>query len=176
MYSRGGDDIASAVVRILEEVIKENPDIKDITTWSDSCVPQNRTQMISYAMLNVLRETKLNSITMKYSVPDHSCVQEVDIMHSNIERAMHVAEFYSPASFLRVLLNCHRQRPYKIMQMQKGNFKTFSSCSSQFDFKKIPFSKVVEVRFSREYSKVKYKTCRTADSYTEVDIIKSRNY
>ena len=61
------------------------------------------------------------------------------------------------------------------MQMQKDNFKTFSSCSSQFDFKNIPFSKVVEVRFSREYSKVKYKTSWTADSYTEVDIIKSRD-
>ena len=111
--------------------------------------------MISYVMLNFLRETKLNSISLIYSVPGHSCVQEVDKMHSNFEKAMPVAEFYSPVSFLRVLLNCHRQRPYEIMQMQKRNFKTFSSCSSLFDFKKIPFSKVVEVRFSREYSKMK---------------------
>ena len=72
----------------------------DETTWNDSCVPQNRNQMISYAMLEIIRNNDhLNSITMRYSVPGHSYIQKVDNMHSKIEHAMSTAEFYSPVFF-----------------------------------------------------------------------------
>ena len=38
----------------------------------------------------------LRSVTMTYSVVGHSCIQNVDNMHSNIEKAMRVSEFFSP--------------------------------------------------------------------------------
>ena len=82
---------------------------------------------------------KLNSITMKYSVPGHSCVQEVDNTHSNIEKAMHVAEFYSPVSFLRVLLNCYRQRPYKRLKFQNKICVFGTIPTTKNDFKRCCF-------------------------------------
>ena len=48
---RSGNDIASAVYKLLEYVIKENPDFVDIITWSDSCVPHNRNSFILYAII-----------------------------------------------------------------------------------------------------------------------------
>ena len=126
---RAGDDIASAVVRLIEEVIKDHPEIKDLITWSDSCVPQNRNQMISYAMLDIIRKNEhLNSITMKYSVPGHCCIQEVDNIHSKIENAMSTAEFYSPVSFLRLLVKCNRQKPFRALQMHNHHFRVFFVC------------------------------------------------
>ena len=98
MAGRAGDDISSAVIRVVNEI---NPEILDLITWSDSCVPQNRNQMISYAILDLIRNNAhLNSITMHYSVPGHSCVQVVDNMHSQFEKAMSTAEvFFSSVIF-----------------------------------------------------------------------------
>lgn len=52
---RTGNDIASALVKILETVIEEN-NISELVTWSDSCVPQNRNSIISNAILHFLKE------------------------------------------------------------------------------------------------------------------------
>ena len=35
-------------------------------------------------------------IMMKYSIPGHSCVQEVDNMHRQVQDVMRISEFYSP--------------------------------------------------------------------------------
>ena len=50
--------------------------------------------------------TVIESMTMTYSLSGEifSCVQEVNNMHKQIEDATLVAEFYSPVSFLSVLL------------------------------------------------------------------------
>lgn len=47
---RTGNDIASALVKILTCLCKENPNITRITLWSDSCIPQNRNQINSTAI------------------------------------------------------------------------------------------------------------------------------
>lgn len=39
MGGRGGNDIASAVYKILSKVLEDNPLLETLTTWSDSCVP-----------------------------------------------------------------------------------------------------------------------------------------
>ena len=41
MAGRAGDDISSAVIRVVNEIIKDNPEILDLITWSGSCVPEN---------------------------------------------------------------------------------------------------------------------------------------
>jgi len=51
---RGGNDIASALVAILEKIIVQNPDIVKITLWSDACVPQNKNSVMSFALLTFL--------------------------------------------------------------------------------------------------------------------------
>ena len=44
-------------------------------------------------------------------------------MHSQIERSMHVAEFYSPISFISVLLKANRHNPFKVIKMSRTDFK-----------------------------------------------------
>ena len=176
MAGRAGADIASSLTAIVEMLIKDNPNIVNLVTWSDSCVPQNRNEMICYSMLDMIRKNQqLEAITLKYSIPGHSSVQEVDNMHSKIERAMNVAEFFSPVSFLSILLKCHRQKPYKVTQLQERHFKEFSQASSSFEYSAVPFSKVVSLRLTREHDKVFYKTSRLQKTYKEANIVKKRN-
>ena len=116
LMGKSGNDIASAVYKLIESVIKENPDFVDIITWSDSCVPQNRNSFILYAIICLLIDYKhLRNVAMKYSVVGYSCIQNVENMHSNIEKALRVSKFFSPISFLRILLNCHRVKRYKVI-------------------------------------------------------------
>ncbi|GFO27181.1 DNA repair protein rhp54 [Plakobranchus ocellatus] len=75
LSGRAGNDIASAFIRMLEKITEERSDIKRITTWSDSCVPQNRNRIMSHAIHRFLHlHQNIDSITMKFSVPGHSCV------------------------------------------------------------------------------------------------------
>lgn len=90
---RGGNDIASAVFKILTTVLKDDPSIDSLITWSDSCVPQNRNQMISGAMMEILKlNPSLKYIKMKYSTAGHGAVQDVNNVHSQIERAFSTSE------------------------------------------------------------------------------------
>lgn len=54
MSGRGANYIASAVMKILEQVVHDHPDATEIVTWSDSCVPQNRNSIIAFAMADFL--------------------------------------------------------------------------------------------------------------------------
>ncbi|GBN07997.1 hypothetical protein AVEN_67574-1 [Araneus ventricosus] len=80
-----GNHIASAFHKILTVLTEEN-DITELITWSDSCVPQNRNPIISNSVLHFLKDNpQVKSVAMKYSLPEHSCVREVDSVYSNIE-------------------------------------------------------------------------------------------
>jgi len=88
-------------LRCLVAILADNPNIKNIVTWSDSCVPQNRNSIISTAMIHFLiKNTQINSITMKYSVAGHSCIQEVDNAHSQIEKSLMHIEVWSPIGLI----------------------------------------------------------------------------
>ncbi len=77
---------------------------------------------------------------MKYSTPGHSAVQEVDNMHSHIEKAMAVSEVFSPLSFMRVLLRVNRNSPYEVIQKKSTDFFDFQACAKVFQYKQVPFS------------------------------------
>ena len=163
MSGRGANDIASAFVKILDQIILDHPDATSIITWSDSCVPQNRNSIMAFAMAEYLtRNTKIHQITMKYSTPGHSAVQEVDNMHSQIEKAMALSEFYSPVSFLRLLLKVNRNNPYRVIQMRESDFFDFHACSKMFKYKQVPFSEVCQLGFDQCPYKLSYKKSHAA--------------
>ena len=85
-----------------KEIVADGPNKTDFIYWSDSCVPQSRNSHISQAILEFLQITpSKKSVTLKNSIVGHSCVQEVENIHKQIEDDMRVAEFYSPVSSLR---------------------------------------------------------------------------
>lgn len=101
---RSGNDIASALIFILKRVVRDNPNVKNIILWSESCVPQNRNRVTSLALLKFLEENKhLNCIIQKFSEPGHSAIQEIDAVHSALERHLRDLEIYSPVSLIKFL-------------------------------------------------------------------------
>ena len=50
---RNGNDLANAVITILEQVIAEHSE--NITITIDACIPHNRNRIISYAMLEFMK-------------------------------------------------------------------------------------------------------------------------
>ena len=148
---RAGNDIASAFVSILRKIVEDNPAATDLICWSDSCVPQNRNSHISQAILEFLFNNKhMKSITMKYSITGPSCVQEVDNMHKQIEDDVQVAEFYSPISFLRLLLKANRKDPYHVIQMKEHNFKDFMISSKLLHYNLVPYQKLLQLKFEQQ--------------------------
>ena len=93
MAGRAGNYVTCNFRMILDFVVEEN-DVSDLVTWSDSFVTQNQNSKMSNAVLHFVRDNpSINSITMKYSLTDHSCVQEVDHAHSEIEKLMRKTNF-----------------------------------------------------------------------------------
>ena len=110
MSGRAGNDIASAFMQILNKVAANHPDVIELICWSGVSVPQNRNSHISQAILKYLsKQNKIIVVKMKYSLAGHFCVQEVDKMHQENEVVIRVTEFYSPLSFLRILLKVNRK-------------------------------------------------------------------
>ncbi|KAK3788808.1 hypothetical protein RRG08_029255 [Elysia crispata] len=118
---------------MLEKLVENKPDITSITTCRDSCTPQNRNNVISYAAIDCLkRHPHVTSFTIKYSVPGRSWVQEVDNMHSSIEKALKANEIFSPVGLIRVLLQVRQYQPHKLLQMEKTDFRDFQGCSKLY--------------------------------------------
>ena len=169
---RAGNDIASAFIQILNKVAADHPNVTEIICWSDSCVPQNRNSHISQAILEYLsKQRQINVITMKYSLAGHSCVQEVDNMHQKIEVAMQVTKFYSPLSFLRILLKVNRNRPCRVIQMKNEDFKDFQNSSKMLQFSNVPFTKVFQLQFRKDdLHTVGYKLSHSNTNFNHVSI------
>ena len=80
-------------------------------------------------------------IMMKYSIPGHSCVQEVDNMHRQVQDVMRISEFYSPLLFIRVLA--------KSIETNLSRWWLHEFCKAS-SFSNHTFSKVYQFRFSRD--------------------------
>lgn len=174
LMGRRGNDIASALVKILTKIIEDNPETKEFVLWSDSCVPQNRNSVISYALCHFMMQHNIESVTIKYSTPGHSCVQEIDSVHSVIERVVNKAEYYSPLSLLRLLLKVNSRKPYKVLQMRPSDFFDYQTMASNcYDYSKVPFTKTASLQFKRSCLTVGMKESHEDKEFKVIDIKKS---
>lgn len=146
---RSGDVLASALIAIFKRVCKDFPQAQDFITWSDSCVPQNRNKMMAFAVQHFLQNQAIvKTVTMKYCTPGHSAIQEVDNLHSQIEKIKRRVEYYSPVSLLRsVLLKVNPNMT--VMQMPANCFNEYSYLCSNLNYSAVPFSRVTMLQFDR---------------------------
>lgn len=171
MHGRAGNDIASAIYRILKRVLEDYPLLEELILWSDSCVPQNRNSLLSFAIAHILKTSShLKKIQMKFSVPGHSCIQEVDSVHSAIERSLRKSEYFSPLSLLRVLLKVNTRKPYIILQMKEQDFLDFSWYSSKLNYSAVPFSKVVSLQFTKSFHEIGFRTSFNDHEYKIISL------
>ena len=151
LSGRTGNDIASGLIKILERLIEDRPEIRDLILWSDSCVPQNRNKVMSYALMLFLRNnTGLSSIVQKYCEPGHSEIQEADNLHSQLESVMENTEVCSPVSLVRVLSKAPRKKPIKLIQLKKSDMMDYHSEANRFRFDGVPYTKVKCLRYSAD--------------------------
>jgi hypothetical protein len=84
---RSGNDISSALIELLNRIVQKHAEITRITLWSDVCVAQNKNRVMTLALLKFLSEHPgILQIVQKFGTPGHSAVQEVDNIHSQIEK------------------------------------------------------------------------------------------
>ncbi|XP_045162833.1 uncharacterized protein LOC123527441 [Mercenaria mercenaria] len=145
---RGANDIASAVVTILKHIKRAHHEIASFILWSDACVPQNKNSVMSFALKRFMKDCNIESIVQKFGCPGHSSVQEVDNIHSNIERITRYAEIYSPIALIRDLKSMRRSS-VRIIQMQKHNFMDYQKCIMPLKFNEIPFTKVKCLKYDK---------------------------
>lgn len=171
LQGRSGNCLASALRKIIERVLEDNH-FNALITWSDSCVPQNRNSHMSFCVLDLLRnQPDLDSLTMKYSIPGHGAVQEVDNIHSQIERHMSQIEFFSPLGFIKELKQVNKKNPFVIIQMKESDFMNYEECSKQMKYDNIPFTKVCSMKFSKsDLTTVCFKKSHTHNEFVEVSI------
>jgi hypothetical protein len=161
---RSANDIASSLYLILEKIVSKHSNVESLILWSDSCISQNKNSIISYALINFIKiDQQINQILMKFSVPGHGCVQEVDNIHSLIEKTLRKSEVFSLNTIARLIENSNRKNSYNVIKMEKENFKDFQSCSKIFNFQQIPFSKIFQIRFTRSYFEINYRLSPDSD-------------
>lgn len=86
---RGANELASNMLDVLDKVIGKNPDATKLTLWSDSCVLQNRNNVMCFALESFLaKHPNLAMIQQRFGAPAHNITQEVDDIHSHIEKRL----------------------------------------------------------------------------------------
>ena len=168
LCGRKGNDIASAVVKILKNIVQQHSHIQHLTLWSDSCVPQNKNSIMSLALKKFLEENPtVKSITQKYSEKGHSCVQEVDAIHSCIEKALSPCEVFSPLGLVKVLTNLRRKGKVVVIQMRKEDFFDYQTSAKSLNFCSVPYTKVKQLLYSHDASfHLTYKLCHQGKETT----------
>lgn len=136
--------------------------------WSDACVPQNRNRIMSVAILEFLNSNRHNvlQITHKYQEPGHGCVQEVDAIHSVLDRSLKNLELHSPLAIIRSIVHCESKRPYNTIQLKHNKFKDYKAVAVTTLLDKIPFTKVKQIKYTKNCTTVQYKTSLNPDGPT----------
>ncbi|KAF2878800.1 hypothetical protein ILUMI_27377 [Ignelater luminosus] len=152
LIGRKGNDLASAFYKILQNVIEDHPNLEEIILWSDGCVLQNRNLIMSFAIQSFLKlHPNLRKITMEYSSSGHSCVQDVDSVHSSIERVLCclIKLFKCVQSILKIFINY---------------------LASTLKYNNVPFSKVVLLEFTQLSYNVNYKTLFIQEEFLSANL------
>lgn len=96
-----------------------HPNLKTVTIWSDSCISQNKNSFMSAAILEVMSQHRTQeSVTQTYGEPGHSVIQEMDNIHSQIERRFKLSEINSPVGLLKSLKKINPKNSSIIIQLR----------------------------------------------------------
>lgn len=170
---RNANCIASALRKILEKVLIDLPHIQEIVLWSDSCVPQNRNQVMTTCLKYFIRDNpQIQRITQEFSEPGHGTIQEVDAIHSKIERFLVNREVFSHLGLIKLFVKLSKMSDQKMetIMMQKTDFFNYQSISKQFNYNRVPYTKIkisqitsdkpYYVQYAEDHS---YETLKSAD-------------
>lgn len=139
------------------------PTITRLVLWSDSCVPQNRNSHMSMALIQFLKSEEAKNIieiVQKFSEPGHGNVQEVDNIHSVIEKNIRHKEIFSPLSLKRAFLKIRSSKlQFTFLTMTGDDFLSYHQESAKLSFSQIPYSKIKYLSYQKENcERITFKT------------------
>jgi hypothetical protein len=148
------------MVLILDKIVDDHPNVTKLVLWSDSCVPQNRNSIMSVAIQSFMRNyPQIVAIQQKCCEPGHSEIQEIDCVHSQIEKATENCEIYSPVGLVRILASVPRKNPIRLIQMRSADVFDFQNLAKKHKYQSIPYSKVKTIEYmSVRPAVIRYKT------------------
>ena len=173
LSGRTGNDIANALVAMLEKVVEQNSQIAEICLWADSRVPQNRKSLMSLALMHFMKQhSNVTKIVQKFCEPGHSSIQEVDNIHSQIEKKLQVTEVFSPLGVVRALLATNRKKPFEVIHMQTKNFVDYQASAKLYKFNVLPYTKVKVINYSSHTPCcLQYKTSFLEQEFAKVCVL-----
>lgn len=172
---RAGNNLASTVYKFLEDILAKNDGIKRFILWSDSCVPQNKNSIMSFAIQTFLKKhPSVEEIIQRFSEPGHGVVQEVDAIHSKIERWLKNMEIFSPLSLVRLLVHkaTKDNTSITVIQMLEKDFFDYQTPAKTLNYSLIPYTKVKEIALhNSNLFTVKFRTSFTEEKPTEINLV-----
>lgn len=134
---RGSSEIISC---LLEYLSCNNPSVKKLTCYSDSCFGQNKnTQMICFWEWLIWCQ-RFTRIDHKFLVRGHTYLP-CDRDFALIEKRKPSAMVHLPGDWEKVIKEARPSKPFDIQRMSKDNFFDFSVLSANFTMRKKCLSK-----------------------------------
>ena len=85
----------------------------------------------------------LETIIQKYSEKGHSCIQEVDAAHSNIERIK------KPLSLVSLLTKLRKQGKTFVLQMKQDDFLVFQNAAKTLHTSSVPYPQIKQFKYTK---------------------------
>lgn len=175
VMGRSGNEVASALFQLLKQIVSDHTEAQHVILWSDSCIPQNRNSIMSYALQYFLEITpQIETITQKFCEPGHSDIQDVDNLHSQISRSLtDDLEIHSPVSlvgFFRSLQPSGKSMYVKDMRVR--DFFEFSAVSRVGHYSQLKYKMAKEIGYnSATLETLCYKTSFAQKKLKEVEVL-----
>ena len=167
-----GNDIASSIIAVLNKIVDDHPDCQNLVLWSDSCVPQNRNSLMSLALQIFVKERDLVSITQRFCEPGHSSIQDIDSVHSVIERSIRLHEVHSPLSLVRHLKNIKPNKQHmSITLLNKRQMLDYSESAKPHSYSAVKYRQAKELR----YNQVKYSFRAVGETHQVIRPVTTRH-
>ena len=94
---------------------------------------------MSFALQDFIRyHSQIECIEQKFCEPGHSSIQEVDNIHSHIEKALNESDIYSSLSLMTVLTKVMPKQPLVIRQMNGCDFKDYHEALRKLKYSVVP--------------------------------------
>ena len=134
---RGSSEIVSC---LLDYLSSNNPSVKKLTCYSDSCFGQNKnTGMICFWEWLIWRH-QFTRIDHKFLVRGHTYLP-CDRDFAHIEKRKSSAMVHLPGDWEKIIAEARPSKPFKIRRMSEDKFFDFSVLTKQFTMRKKCLSK-----------------------------------
>ena len=98
----------------------------------------------------------ITTLSQKFQEPGHSQVQEVDTMHSSMDKTFKNMELHSPLAVVKGLCNITcGVKPFTIIQMRPDDFfdyKTIAKTTPGLHLNRIPYASIKQVHITGGHS------------------------